>query len=64
MGILVGGGSSVSNYLQGVMGPRRNGYFILAGEISRFRDVKHKLREMEAAKRKNREERTQKEKDG
>ena len=33
MGILVGGGFSVSNYLQGVMGPRRNGYFILAGEI-------------------------------
>ena len=33
MGILVGGGSSVSNYLQGVMGPRRNGNLILAGEI-------------------------------
>ena len=33
MGILVGGGSSVSNYLQGVMGPQRNGYLILAGEI-------------------------------
>ena len=33
MGILVGGGFSVSNYLQGVMGPRRNGYLVLAGEI-------------------------------
>ena len=29
----MGGGFSVSNYLQGAMGPRRNGYFILAGEI-------------------------------
>ena len=33
MGILVGGGSSVSNYLQGVMGPWRNSYLVLAGEI-------------------------------
>ena len=33
MGILVGGGFSVSNYLQGVMGPRRNGNLIFAGEI-------------------------------
>ena len=33
MEILVGGGFSVSNYLQGVMGPRRNGYLVLAGEI-------------------------------
>ena len=33
MGILVGGGFNVSNYLQGVMGPRRNGYLVLAGEI-------------------------------
>ena len=33
MGILVGGGFSVSNYLQGVMGPRKTGYLVLAGEI-------------------------------
>ena len=33
MGILVGGGFSVSNYFQGVMGPRGNGYLVLAGEI-------------------------------
>ena len=36
MGILVGGGFSVSNYLQGVMGPRGNGNLILAGEISKI----------------------------
>ena len=33
VGNLVCGGFSVSNYLQGVMGPRRNGYLVLAGEI-------------------------------
>ena len=67
MGILVGGGFSVSNYLQGVMGPRRNGYFILAGEILKICQAQVEgdgSRKEKESRRKDSKRRRENQKDG
>ena len=67
MGILVGGGFSVSNYLQGVMGPRRNGYFILAGEILKICQAQVEgdgSRKAKESRRKDSKRRRENQKDG
>ena len=39
MGILVYGGFSISNYLQGNLGPRRNDCFVRARKILKIRQT-------------------------